>query len=130
MSDKPAPKKRLERRRRENVPGGRKHSHVVRVSHAEEAQLVRLAAAQRVTVPRLLIESALAGTETPTDRRRAMAELFALRRQLSGIATNINQLARAANTDGRLAVGTTAAIEEIAPRIATIDKAIDRLAAS
>ncbi len=40
---------------------GRQHSHRVLVTAEEEARLVRLAAAGRVTVPRLLVEPALAG---------------------------------------------------------------------
>lgn len=56
---------------------------------------------QRVSLPRLLVESTLdAGGETPTQRRDAMAKLFALQRTLGGIANNVNQLARHANTDG------------------------------
>lgn len=92
---------RLGRRRRANVAGGRQHSHRVLVTPEEEARLVRLAESARVTVPRLLIEAALAvgagGGETPTQRRDAMAELFAVRRLLAAVSNNVNQIARHAN---------------------------------
>lgn len=81
------------RRRRENVEGGRGHSHRVRVSPEEEAVLVRLAAEQRVTVPRLLMEAALsADHEKPGQRRRAIADLFATRRLLAEITLGIAAL--------------------------------------
>lgn len=133
MSDEQAPKKQLQRQRRANVPGGRERtgrSHRVYVSEDEAVRLAKRAAEQRVTVPRLLVESALSDVETPTERRAAIAELFALRRSLAGMANNVNQLARAANTNGRAPVGTGAALEGIVRAVERIDAAIDRVAAS
>lgn len=91
--------------------------------------LLRLAGAQRVTVPRLLVESALAseGSETPTERRQAMAELFVLHRLLASISNNVNQIARVANSTGEVkpsTVATLAKVREVAERI---DEAIDGL---
>jgi len=128
MSDHTAPKKKLARRRRANVPGGRQGSHVVRVTAGEERQLAELAAEQQVSVPRLLIERALAGAgETPTERRAAMSELFAIRRQLAGLTNNVNQLARIANTDGRVPAGTADALQDIRVVVDRIDAAITEL---
>ncbi len=119
------------RRRRGNVAGGRQHSHRVRVTPEEEALLVQLAAAQRVTVPRLLVESALAAKgETPTHRRDAMVELFALHRLLAAVSNNINQIARHANATSEFpadATGAVAAVRRVASRI---DDALERLSAS
>ncbi len=130
--DTPAPR-RQGRRRRANALGGRTrthHSHRVLVTLEEEARLVALAEAQRVTVPRLLVEAALSGNvETPTRRHEAIVELFAVRRQLAGVASNVNQLARAANVDARLAVGSTAALAEVRVVVAKIDAALEGLAA-
>ena len=53
-------------------------------------------------MPRLLVESALPGVETPAERRAWLAELFELRRLLATVANNVNQLARVANTSGEL----------------------------
>jgi Bacterial mobilisation protein (MobC) len=129
MNDEASPKKKLGRRRRANVAGGRRHSHRVLVTEHEEARLAQLAEAQRVTVPRLLIESTLAGPgETSTQRRDAMTKLFAVRRDLAGVATNVNQLARLGNTDGRVPVGTAAALASIREVVERIDAAIDGLA--
>lgn len=133
MNDEQAPKTKVKRQRRANVQGGRERtgrSHRVYVSEEEAVRLTKLAAEQHVTVPRLLVESALSGAETPTQRRAAIAELFALRRSLAGMANNVNQLARAANTDGRAPVGTAAALESIVRAVEGIDETIDRVAAS
>ena len=129
MSEPATPKKQLTRRRRANAPGGRQHQHMVRVSEAEETQLALLAGEQEVTIPRLLVESALAGVgETPSQRRLAMTELFAIRRQLAGVTTNVNQIARAVNTDGRFPLGSAAALARIEEVVERIDQAIEGLA--
>lgn len=136
MTERTTPKAKLARRRRANVAGGRErkgevtHSHRVVVTEDEEAQLAQRAAKQHVSIPRLMMEAALSDRDTPTERRRAMAELFALRRQLTGVATNLNQLARIANTDGRTPVGTAAARQEIRDVVAKVDAAIDAIATS
>lgn len=128
MNDNPTPKKQLARRRRHNVAGGRKHSHRVKVTEFEEARLAQLAEAHRVSVPRLLVESALADSgETPTQRREAMAELFAIRRALANTANNVNQLARAANSDERAPFDVQHVLGELDERLHSIDAAIDGL---
>ena len=77
----------LTRRRRENAPGGRRHRHSVLVTPEEEGLLVRLAAEQGVTVPRLLVEAATAerAGETATDRRELLTELFGVHRALGAV---------------------------------------------
>ena len=129
MSEKPPPKRQLGRRRRANVAGGRKHRHAVLVTPEEEALLVQRAEAQRVTVPRLLVESALSAQgETSTQRRHAMAELFAIRRALAGTVNNVNQIARVANAEGRVSAELSATLGELDSRLHAIDAAIDGLA--
>lgn len=97
----------------------------------EEAQLLRLAAAQRVSVPRLLIEAALAppdgGGETATERRDALAELFHIQRTLAGIANNVNQIARATNASGQLQADTQATCAAVRRTAMRMDDVIDRL---
>lgn len=119
----------LNRRRRANVKGGRRHEHKVRVSPEEEGMLARLAEAQRATIPRLLVESALvaAASETPSERRNAMEELFALHRLLAAISNNVNQIARATNATGEVhdeMVVTLRKVRQVAERI---DETIDAL---
>ena len=128
-SDLSPQSRRRDRRRRENVEGGRQTRHEVRVSPEEEGILLRLALAQQVTIPRLLVESALASemVETTTERKQAMAELFAMHRLLAGIANNVNQIAKATNATREVqpaTVQTLAKVREVADRI---DQAIDAL---
>jgi len=104
----------LGRRRRANLPGGRRHAHQVRVSAEEEAVLVRLAEEAGVSVPRLLVEAAVAQDKvTATDRRAILAALFELNRVVGGAANNLNQLAKHANATGDFPVGAFAVREQL-----------------
>ncbi|MGH2868170.1 MAG: plasmid mobilization protein [Solirubrobacteraceae bacterium] len=90
------------RRDRQEVP---RHASVkVRLSEDERAQLRARAAELGVSVPRLMVESALArwDGQTATERRRELAELFEIRRLLATVANNVNQLARGANISGQV----------------------------
>ncbi|MGW9114514.1 plasmid mobilization relaxosome protein MobC [Microbacterium sp. NPDC055683] len=91
--------------------------------------LLRLAEAQHVTIPRLLVESALASgtSETPTERKQAMAELFALHRLLAAISNNVNQIAKAVNATGELSSDLTATLDAVRRTALRIDDAIDGL---
>ena len=75
---------------------GRVHRHVVRLTAEEERRLIERAEAAGVTPARLLAEAALGNAPAP-DRRVVVGELFAIRRQIQGAATNLNQLAHSAN---------------------------------
>ncbi len=101
------------------------------VTPTEAAELEAKAAAAGMTVPRLLHESAKsAHVETSTVRKAAIAELFSVRREVAGIATNLNQLARYANTEGTFpaeAEAVTAEFRKLFPRVTA---AVDRLADS
>lgn len=91
--------------------------------------LLRIAEAQHVTIPRLLVESALASdaSETPTDRRNAMIELFALHRLLAAISNNVNQMAKATNATGEARAELSATLAAIRRTAERIDEAIDGL---
>jgi hypothetical protein len=90
-------------RSREHEP--RRVYQQVTLTHEERDQLRERAGALGVSVPRLLVESALSGVETPAERRAWVAELFELRRLLATVANNVNQLAKVANTSGELPAG-------------------------
>lgn len=120
------------RRRRANVAGGRQHAHKVLVTPEEEGVLARLAAEQRVTIPRLLVESTLATAagETVTERRNAMAELFALHRLLAAVSNNVNQIAKATNATGEWQKETGLVLSKVRQVAGRIDDAIDGLSLS
>ena len=104
----------------------------------EERERLRARAAELgVSVPRLLVESALSGVETPAERRAWIAELFEMRRLLATVANNVNQLAKVANIErgvahgravvahprrGRRAAGLVAGVDRGAPVIPNITR--------
>jgi acyl carrier protein phosphodiesterase len=92
------------RKRRENAPdGARTKYYRVYVTAEEDAQLqARALVAGDVTVPRLLFESAMnAQIRTDSEWKSAVAELMQVRADLGRMASNLNQLARFANTEGQ-----------------------------
>lgn len=122
MDEKTPAGRLFSRRRRANVEGGRQHFHKVKVSPEEEALLLQLAEKQGVTIPRLLVESALSSeaSETPTERKQAIAELFAIHTLLARVSNNVNQLARHANSGDEFpaeAAATLAYVKKLAVRI-------------
>ncbi|MGO1854012.1 MAG: plasmid mobilization relaxosome protein MobC [Microbacteriaceae bacterium] len=95
----------LGRRRRANVPAGEgRVRHEVVVSQAEELRLLAAAELRDMTVPRLLVEAGLEvadqehGGVLHADRRALYVEVFDLNRKMAGVANNINQIARQANS--------------------------------
>lgn len=132
MSEQTPGGRLLRRRRRANVKGGRQHEHKVRVSPEEEGRLAQLAAAQRATIPRLLVESALAAatSETPAQRRIALEELFALHRLLAAISNNVNQMAKATNATGEVQEEMVVTLRKVRQVAERIDGAIDELSLS
>lgn len=117
MSTEPTtqPKGRI-RRAREPVP--RHVIQKVKLTVEERDQLRARAAELGVSVPRLMVESAMSGVETPTGRRRMVAGLFETRRLLATVANNVNQLAHSANISGQVHEGrrlerTLAEVDEL-----------------
>ena len=118
----------LSRRRRENTPAGTKKRRDVWVTVEEEAALVARAEREKVTVPNLLITSAL--SEIPGDDYRtaaAIAELMSLHNLLARSSNNINQLARQANATSEFPAEAHQALKHIRSVAMRIDDAIDGL---
>jgi Bacterial mobilisation protein (MobC) len=111
------------RRRRANVAGGMPVRHEVKMTVEEEARLVVLAKKQGVTVPRLLVESALGGgVETVTQRHQLLTEFYAARRLLAAVSNNLNQLTKVANATGEIHAEAVPAIRKIAEVVARVDQ--------
>lgn len=103
--------------------------YVVKTNAEEDAQLRARAVVAGVTVPRFLVEAGMnAHVETSTERKQAIAELFALSRTLGTVANNVNQLARYANTEGRFPAEAEGVVAEYRGLSARIDETIRRLA--
>jgi Bacterial mobilisation protein (MobC) len=82
-------------------PGRRLIRQEVTLTPTEQQQLRERAAQLEVTVPRLMVEAALAGTQTLTERADIRLRLDQLVQLLANIANNVNQVAHQANIEGR-----------------------------
>ncbi|MEX0153810.1 MobC family plasmid mobilization relaxosome protein [Microbacterium sp. LMI1-1-1.1] len=129
MSDETPTPRPSERRRRPNVAGGRVARHVVKASPEEEGVLLRLALTQGVTIPRLLVESALAqdAGETASERRATITKLYELHRLLAAISNNVNQIAKATNATHELHPETFATLAAVRKTAMRIDELTDEL---
>lgn len=120
------------RQRRANAEDGpRQKRYTVKVTREEDVQLIARAVARSVTVPRLMVETAMsAHIETDTDRKAAIAELFALRRLLANVANNVNQIARFANEEKQFPADAQAIVGEYRALVPRISAAIEELSSS
>lgn len=124
--------RRLSRRRARNVTGGRPFRHEVKVSEAEEAKLVVLAARHQMTIPRLLVMSALERSNeiTAADKRELLTELFTIHRLLGNMANNVNQIAKVANSTRELPPQTDVVLSAAWSTLHRIDGQIERFGLS
>lgn len=133
MSEETEPESTARRTaRRRRVAGGRRHRHVVRVTPEEEGELARLAARYHVSVPKLLVDSALAGgaqaaATNASAREQALVELFGAHRLLATIANNVNQLARVGNATKQVPAETDATLAAARRAAEKIDALVDEL---
>lgn len=127
----PKPGRLFGRKRRENADQPREKYYRVYVTAEEQVQLEARAVVRDVTVPRLLFESAMsAGVQTSTDRKAAIAEMFAIRKLLANIANNANQLAKFANTEGSFPAEAESIIAEYRAIVPQLSEAMRTLADS
>lgn len=116
-------------RRANDSDGPRERRYTVKVNKDEDAQLQARAVVRSVTVPRLMFESAMnLHVETDTDRKEAIAELFAIRRLLANVANNVNQMAKYANEERAFPADAEAVVKEYRAIVPQISAAIERLA--
>lgn len=79
-------------------------------------------------MPRFLAELALDPEgPTPGERRAKFATFMAQRRTLAGVATNLNQAAKWANTEHELPPDFGAVVASVADAVRRVDAAIEGL---
>lgn len=118
------------RKRRANVPAEqrREKTYKVRVSPAEDAALRARAEVMQVTVPRLMFEAATdAERRTNTEWRAVGSELKQIQTLMGRISSNMNQLARFANTEGQFPVEAERLAAEYKLLVPRVYAALDRL---
>ena len=95
-------------------PGGRHRLVGVRLSPEEEAWIVPRAAAEGVSVQRLLVESAMPeGRPSLLARRALYREFLAAARDLHGACVNLNQLTHIAHVRRDVPSGADEVLAEV-----------------
>ena len=92
---------------------GRTRDFHVRASEEEYAKIKARAEAAGVSIPRLLIELAVLGPAGAPERNVTKATMLGVRRQIIGMATNLNQLAKWANARKQLPPGLEASLAAV-----------------
>ncbi|ATD72945.1 plasmid mobilization protein [Gordonia sp. 1D] len=114
------------RRRRQNHPGGRTRKIEVKVTAVEEEQLRAAAEHAGMSVQRLMVARVLeAESVSPggyAAKVAAWKKANEMRNLISGIAVNMNQIARYANTNGEIPADFAAAV---AATLRTCDRVRD-----
>ncbi|MFC0039553.1 plasmid mobilization protein [Actinomadura rayongensis] len=112
-------------------PGGRKHELKVRLTDEQRAKVSRRADASGVSISRLLVEAALAGSaRTATERRAIVIELLGTRRLVAAMGNNLNQLARIAHATGEVPDQLPATLEAVERVLDRLERAASELAPS
>lgn len=127
-SETPKPR-RLRGLRQERRPGHpRPFSHRVKVTAEQEERLVLLATERRITVSRLLVESALSGGADAAAAKAELAgELFRISRLLGKVGININQIAKATNATFETQPDTAAAIQALGRVCERLERVLDEV---
>lgn len=108
--------------------GGRTERFPLRLSVAERAALDVKATQHGVTVTRLLVESALGdGMAGAVERRTIVAELTQIRTLLGRQSSNINQIARWANSEREFPADAAAAVEAARALMQRIDEVVSEV---
>jgi hypothetical protein len=95
----------------------------VRVTNAEQAAIQARAEQAGVSAPRLLVELATLGPVGATERNTMRTAVLYARRQIAGVANNLNQLAHWANARQQLPPGFDKALADVE----RMERAVDEL---
>lgn len=115
--------------RQVRMPGApRPVRHVVRVTAEQETALVAAAEDRGISVPRLMVEAALAGdAEAARVKAELAGELFRVTRSIGKVGVNINQIARATNATFEVQPETAEAIAAHGRVMVRLERLLDEL---
>ena len=110
------------------VPGGRKRQVSLCLTDDEYAALRGRPDRAKVSVPRYLIEAALSGSASAaTEQRQLRRDVERTQLVLAGLANNVNQLAKWANTNRVLPDSFESALGDIGRATAAVTEAAQRV---
>ncbi|MBV9450721.1 MAG: plasmid mobilization relaxosome protein MobC [Streptosporangiaceae bacterium] len=125
QSSHPVPSASNGAARRHRIQGGRPRHVKIRFTDAEYNAIAARATEARVSIPRLLVDSALLRRHRNAVISSALtAELAALRRLVANLANNINQIARKLNSGGAPDASIPAAAEAVQRALRRLDAAL------
>ena len=112
------------------VTGGRHNVVKVRLSDRELGQLTERAERACVSLQRFLFEAAMSGSAAQSaQRRQAAGDAQRARIVLTGLANNVNQLAKWANANHVLPDGFNDALDEVRRATTVLAETTERLQA-
>lgn len=115
--------------RRTRRPGGRRQRLEVTLADDELAALRAKAGSAGVSIQRYLVDSALHADRPPVpDLRRTQGLLMSLRKEVHKVGTNLNQLAKVANSTGLVPTGLRDATDRLPEVEAKIAAALGEMA--
>jgi uncharacterized protein (DUF1778 family) len=110
------------------VPGGRKRQVSLCLTDDEYEALRSRADRAKVSVPRYLIEAALSGSASAAaEQRQLRRDVERTQLVLAGLANNVNQLAKWANTNRVLPDSFESALGDIGRATAAVTEAAQRV---
>lgn len=119
-----------ERKRQANQVGGRPVRRVLRLTEAEDLELVVAAEREGKSVQRFVVEAGVARARgvDPTHARESVTALFGVQHQLAKVGVNVNQLARHANATGVvLGAELEDQLQELRAVLARVDEVLDQV---
>ena len=110
------------------VPGGRKRQVSLCLTDDEYAALRSRADRAKVSVARFLIEAALSGSASAaTEQRQLRRDVERTQLVLAGLANNVNQLAKWANTNRVLPDSFASTLGDIGRAMAVVTETVQRI---
>jgi len=125
--DKAEPEARTKRLLRDAA--GRHRVIYLRLTEDEDERIRSRAAAAGVSPQRLLVELALLGPAGATERHAVNTSMLGVRRQIIGMATNLNQLAKWANSREQLPPGLEPTLAAVRRMEALVGRLVQDLGA-
>jgi hypothetical protein len=114
--------------RQRRHPGGRRHKYTVRLSDEEKVRVEARALVAGVSVPRLLVEAALADdARTLSERRALIAEFLGARRLVAAVSNNVARLAETSGSGAEVPRELAATLHAAARVMARLDAATEQL---
>lgn len=127
-TDRTSPAVPRGQRQRRWSGGERPFKHKVALTPDQQEQVVFKAAIRGITIPNLLVQSALAGgAEAAAQHAAFRDELLRITRLMGKVSNNINQLARVANATHQLEPETAATLEAHVCVLERLESFIDAL---